>query len=390
MTRPKIDLTFLETLPIIKTFLEDDCRLPKKKIRRYLLDLAVVYPYIINKYGSFEAFLPIPPNKKSSFFMDFVETEYKIRIKRFPHRNYVNTRNRVLQIMWDLQGFLGYLGVNLKANNKILELQFPVTDFQPAIHVLDLLHLSDEMPGEGRRRLKLLFWTTWNPVDMVKLCLNDFKHLNSEYGEFFWVNKRREKTFKKKVIYLNLFEPSYYNELERYCIRNDINSNTPIFSRLVDKEENMRVPLATCTFRAYFRYWARRTGLNELVSPKNIRALGITQLKNAIKDNDLVDLWSQHKVGTVPTHYIKDSIQKYIELMPQIKKAVGIETVSSLTEQVKVLKDDIESKLDIHALEIEKLKEKHSTPVQEAAREAAQGAVKELISLMKKELKSEE
>ncbi|MFW9879533.1 MAG: hypothetical protein ACFFG0_41180 [Candidatus Thorarchaeota archaeon] len=313
--------------------------------------MAVVYPYILKQYGTFETFLDVKPNKKAGFFDKFVEAELIVRMKERPDRNKITCRNRLLRIMWGVQGFLGYLsgveGENYKANSKLLEDQLPTPDFTSSITPLDLLELFDEMPGEGRRRLKFLFWTTWNGIDAVQFCMNDIHVIDTAYGKKFWVQKWRRKTRKKKIIYLNLFEPPMINELERYAMRKGIDENEPIFSKGIKDEEgeiDHYESLQTCSLRAYFKYWGRKTGLSELVGPKNIRALGITRLRNILKDdNELLNIWTQHNTSVITKHYTKDLIERFAERLPQINKAVGIENVSVLTEKVKIADQNFET-----------------------------------------------
>jgi integrase len=386
MTRSEINTLYLENIPIIHDFLTDECRLKHKQIRRYLLDLAVIYPHITKKYRTFEVFIGQTPNKKAGFFNDFLDYEYNLRMKAKPDRDKVNCRNRLLQIVWDVQGLLGYLegveGKNLRANRKLLETQTANPSFIPQINVSDLLFAFDEMPGEGRRRLKFLFWTTWNTIDVTQLSISDFKPIDTDYGHFYWIKKYRQKTHKKKIVFLNAFTPSFYEELDRYCSRNSIGENEPIFSRF-DKKVEERLALNPCTFRAYFKYWAAKAGFNEQVGPKNIRALGIAQLRNVFKDDyELLEVWSQHHADIITTHYTQDLLNRFVERMPKIQNAVGIENVSQLKEQVKVLKDDISMKLDLHTSEIEKLKQKE-TPL---SKEVAQETANEILKLIKRDM----
>lgn len=388
MPRPKSDLNYLESIPIIHDFLSDDHPLKPKRVRRYLLDLAVVYPYILEKYQTFDVFLAEKATKKSVFLNKFVENEFNKRMKQNPQQDMINCKNRVLQIQWNFQGFLGYLSTeeerDLRAVSKLLDLQTDNPNFVPTICVLDLLNLYDELPGEGRRRLKTLFWTTWNPIDAVQLRLNDFKLILSDYGdEVFWVKKYRQKTMRKRIVYITTFEKRQYEEFERYCNRNGIGPNDPIFSRL-DTNDGKRYSLGSSAMKAYFGYWIHKCRLNENVMPKTIRSLGITQLEPIFKDDkELLDVWSQHKMGIVTQHYVKNTLNRLINHLPQIRTAVGIENVSYLTEEVKVLKEDINTKLNIHDQEIQELKQQRSTAAQEVAKETAQ----EILHLIKKETK---
>lgn len=389
MTKSATDLSFIEVIPIVHDFLTDDCPLNSNQIRRYLLDLTVMYPYITNKYRTFDVFLSQVPNKKATFFNKFIEDEFAVRMKRKPNRDKVNCRNRLIRIVWGVQGFLGKLsgvtGDNYKANHDFIESQIANPDVTSPIDTSDLLYFFDEVPGEGRRRLKFLFWTTWNTIDAVQLCMNDFKSIESEYGPFYYVKKWRRKTMRSKIIYLGVFEPQFYDEFDRYCTHNDIKGNDPIFSRLIEDPENpYRVSLKPCSMRAYFKYWTKKTGANEFIMPKTIRALGITELRNVFKDDtELLQIWSQHHTDIITQHYTKDLLNRYIERMPKIRKTVGIENVRYLTAEVKQLKDDIQFKLDIHDQEIEQLKQKKSPAAQKSAEEFAD----EILNLVEKKVK---
>jgi hypothetical protein len=307
-------------------------------------------------------------------------------MKKKPNRDKINCKNRLLQVVWDVQGLLGYLegveGKVLRANRKFIESQTANPNFMPSVSISDLLDAFDEMPGEGRRRLKFLFWTTWNSIDATQLTISDFKPIDTDYGLFYWIKKFRRKTHTKKIVFLNTFTGAFYKELDRYCSRNNIGENDPIFSRL-DKKLDQRFSLNPCTFRAYFKYWAVKAGFNELMGPKTIRALGITRLRSVFEDDyELLEIWSQHHADIITTHYTKDLLDRLTQRMPKIAEAVGIENVSSLTERVKMLKDDIETKLDIHASEIEKLKQKE-TPV---SKEVAQETADEILKILKQKM----
>lgn len=347
MVRPKTDLNFLEIIPIIKDFLEDNTVLDKSKVRRYLLDLAKIYPFIIRECRTFDSFLELDRNKKSKFFVEFVNRQVDDLVKRDPSRSRDLIKNRQLQIVWRVQGFLGYLSTerDLRGNPKWIEDINPIPNFIRKINIVDVYDLYEILPDKGRRRLKLQFYAGWNNVDLTQLRLDDFKPTFS--NEYFYVAKTRQKTWKKKVVYLNLFGDDFQFELERYCNRYDIKDNDLIF------------PVGSNAISEYYRsHLQQNKYINQNVTPKYVRQLCFTQLEPVFKqDPDLFDLWTQHKMGVLKTNYIKNYIERLIPLHELIKERVCLGSIKRMKVEIQELKKDIHTELLLQQTRLEKVEQ---------------------------------
>lgn len=270
-------------------------------------------------------------------------------MQKNPSRDETNCKNRVLQIVWQVQGFLGYISKDrdYRANPKLIEHSTPNPNFIIPISVDDLFDLYDEANSRDRKAIKLEFFTGYNPVDLLQLKLGDFKPINDE---FYYVHKRRQKTWKKKVNYLNIFDNNFVYEIERYCDRNDIGLNENIFSI---------TPVAL--WKSYKRV-LRKNSFNEKTTPKWIRQLSFTRIEPIFgEESSLFKLWTQHAMGLISTHYIKKYVNKYIELYPKICDAVLIGSLKQTKQRLKILKDEIVTKLDIIDNRLTKVEEQNKT-----------------------------
>jgi hypothetical protein len=385
--KPK-DISYLESLPIVADFLKKDTPLAPKRIRRYLLDLAVVYPYIIDKCKTFEVFIDMDANAKAYLFNNFIDREFDKRMKAKPNRDRVNCKNRVLHIIWNIQGLLKFLSADrdLRANHHFIEAQMDNTNFINPLTMLDVYDAYEEMPGIGRKRLKFGLFSTWNPVDQTNLFLSDFKRIKTEYGDFWYIHKYRRKSIKQYVTFINVYDDDFVFEYERFCQRYDIKENDPIFSKTNKsfKRKARRVKITPGAFYAYYKYWINKSKLSPYVIPKYIRPLGITNLEPVFRDDkDLLQIWSQHKQEVLNRHYVKNIIFRMVERYPQIKAANYIGSVSRMQVEIRQLKDDIHNKLDIHDQEIMNLKIKQSPAANEKAEEIAE----EIATLVREKLK---
>ena len=279
----------------------------------------------------------------------FLETEYAFRIKHSKYSNKENCRNRLLQIIWLVQGFLGYLSKDkdLRANHKFIESITPNPTFILPINGDDIYDLYEDLKARERKALKLEFFTGLNLADVVELELSDFRTINDE---FYFVHKKRIKTWKKRVNYLNVYDNAFYRELERYCDRNSISENEKIF------------PLTSMGLYNAYKRILLKNNLNPKTLPKWIRQLSFTRLEPVLGEGtDLFSLWTQHQMGVLSTHYVKKYINQYINLYPKICDAVLIGSLKQTEEKLKFLKTEIETKLDLvdtRLIEIEKKTEK--------------------------------
>ncbi|MBD3194555.1 MAG: hypothetical protein GF317_05825 [Candidatus Lokiarchaeota archaeon] len=396
MGRPRKDLSYLTNIGVIKDFLKENTILPNKKIRRYLLDLAVIYPYIIKAFNNkFEGFLELDKNKKAFFFHDFIEKEFEKRMKLNPRRNRTNTKNRVLQIVWNTQGFLGYLSrrKDLKANPKLIELQTPNPSFINKINIIDVYDLYEVLPDAGRRRLKLQLFCGYNNVDLVQLRLSDFKPYRASGEEFFYIHKQRQKTARRRINYLNVFDDKFVFEYERFCNRYDIKENELLF------------PVGARAISAmYKRYIMKSTRVVEVDSkkkkvplinphttPKYIRQLCFTQLEDVFHDDDdLFMLWSQHALRLVKKHYIKNYLDRFIKKYDKICDAVLLGNTRRLTLEKKQLKQDIYTKFDLLNKSLNELKLKvkdlQTKPIKDHIKDVVEDTAKQIMKSIDKKL----
>jgi hypothetical protein len=354
MPRPKISLEHIETIPVVFDFLveaEKSGLLKKKQIRRYLLDLNVMYPYINAEFKTFDNFLELDKNKKALFFNKFKELEFNKRMSTGKITDKTNCLNRILQIVWNVQGLLGYLSrdKDFRANSKWLESITPNPKFIIPITIDDVYDLYDECKSRDRKALKIEFFTGYNPIDLVNLSLSDFKPIDVN-NEFYYVHKKRQKTWKKQVNFLNVFDSTFYYELVRYCDRNNISEMEPIFQIS---------PIGL--YKSYKRV-LEKNDYNQYVTPKWIRQLSFTRLEPVLgPDTALFSLWTQHQMGVLSTHYIKKFVSQYIELYPKICDAVLLGSIKKSQEKIKILKDEILIKIEEQDKKIKNLEEKSKT-----------------------------
>jgi hypothetical protein len=355
MARPKKDLSYLETIPIIKDFLKDNNILTDTRTRRYLLSLAKIYPYIIKQYGNFDFFIELDSNKKAHFFIEYINSEVNKKSKNHPEINYNKIKNNVLHTIWMVQGFLGYLGKHLRANPKWIEDFTPIPSFTSKINISDIIDLHKILPYKGRTQLEIQTLTGWNNIDLTKLRLDDFTsikrntvQIDIDSDDFLYIAKTREKTWKKNVIYLNLFDRQFYDEIERYCRINSIKSSEIIFS--------VKPPAISELYRYYLKKY---THLNQFTLPRYIRQFCFTQLQDIFKnDPDLFNVWTQHKMGVLRTHYIKNYIERLIPLYPKIKENLVLGNIKTLKIEVSQLKQNIKNEITLQNEKIRNLEEK--------------------------------
>jgi len=251
-----------------------------------------------------------------------------------PDRNKINCKNRLLQIVWEVQGFLGYISKDkdLRANHKLIEGMTSNPQFIIPITIDDVFDLYDEANSRDRKALKLEFFTGYNPIDLTQLTLSDFRPVNDE---FYFIHKQRQKTWKKHVNYLNIFDQNIVYELERYCSRNGIDLNERIFSIT-----------PTALWKSYKRT-LKRNELNEYTTPKWIRQLSFTRLEPVLgEETSQFKLWTQHAMGVISTHYIKKYISNFIEIYPKICDAVLLGSLKKTEQKLKIMKDEIKQKID--------------------------------------------
>jgi len=349
MGRPRKDLSYIERIPIIADFLKENVIIDDKRVRRYLLEVATIYPFLEERCGGFEQFLNLDRNHKARVFIDFVNRELERRLKKNPEKDRDLVKNRLLQVVWRVQGFMGLISSDkdLRANSRWIESFTPLPSFVAKITVLDVYDLYEILPDRGRRRLKLQLFTGWNNVDLIDLRLNDFKSTHD--NNFLYVAKTRVKTIRKRVAYLNVFDSNFHFELERYCNRYDIGPNERIF------------PVTSPAISKLYKYYLKRneSALNPKVMPKWIRQLCFTELRPVFKnDPDLYALWTQHKLGVLRSNYIKDYIPRFMELYDDIKGRVCLGNLKRQTIELKELKDDIRLELRLQSDKLDKLEKK--------------------------------
>ena len=329
-----------------------------------MLDLNVMYPYILKEYGVFDSFLECDRNKKAFFFNKFLEKEYLIRMDAKPSRDKINCKNRLLQIIWDVQGFLGYISRerDLRANHKLIENMTPNPTFINPINVDDVFDLFDEAKARDRKALKIEFFTGYNPVDLLGLTLSDFRTINDE---FYYIHKKRQKTWKKKINYLNIFDNNFYYEIARYCDRKNISENELIF------------PITPSGLWKSYKRNLIKNNLNPHTTPKYIRQLAFTRIEPVLgEESSLFRLWTQHAAGVLSTYYVKKYITKFIERYPKICDAVLIGSLKQSQQKIKFLKDEIHTKLDIINTRITDMEEHNKTD----------DKIDEILTLIKKRI----
>lgn len=356
--RRERDLSYLENIPIIRDFLEENTILPYNKIRRYLLDLSVIYPYIINEYKTFEAFLELNMNKKASFFLRFVENEINERLKLDKQKDYNLIKGRVLQVMWQTQGFLAHLSPDLRANPKLLENQSTTPSLESKIKIGDVLDLYEILPDIGRRRLKLQLYAGYNNIDLVELRLDDFKSAGE--NNFLYIRKSREKTKGKKVIFMNIFHTKTFDEYQRFCNRYDIKSNQLMFPVTPNAIYKMYKSYLLGKLKSMKK---NPPDLNGYTTAKHIRSLNATLLRPIFKetDMDLFHLWTQHNLRLVDKYYIKDQIDRMIAFYPLIAERVLLGDLKEMTIELQELKQDLALDVKMTSEKVKELEQKYDS-----------------------------
>lgn len=355
MGRQKKDLSYLTRIGIIQDFIKENTILSKKKVRRYLLALAKVYPYIISTYKSLDLFLETSSNNKSKLFNEFIRIEVENKSKTNPDRSYTKIKNTELHTVWMVQGFLGYIGKDYQANSKWIETFTPIPDFISHINMSDIQDLHAVLPYKGRTELEIQTLTGWNNIDLTQLRLDNFNRVrekdlgyNLDNKEYYYIAKTRQKTLKKKVAYLNVFSQSFYDKIERYCRINNIKSNELIF--------DIKPPSISAMYKYYLDKYSH---INQKVIPQYIRQFCFTTLQEIFQDeNDLLKIWSQHKIGILRTHYIKNILSRMIPYYQKIKELLEIGGAKVLKLEVKELRKTIKNELELQKERINVLEQK--------------------------------
>jgi len=288
-----------------------------------------------------------------------METEINDRIKINKDKNYDLIKNRVLQIVWQTQGFLGHISTDrdLRANPKLLESQSVTPSLVPKIKIIDVLDLYEVLPDVGRRRLKLQMYAGYNNIDLVQLRLDDFK--SSTDNDFLYIRKQRQKTRGKKVLFMNIFHRKIFDEYQRFCNRYDIKSNELMFPVTPNAVYKMYKSYLKGTLKSLRK---NPPMLNEYTTAKHIRQLNTTLLRPVFsKNRDLFYLWTQHSLPITEKYYIKDQLDRMIILYPHIAERVLLGDLKEITLKLQELEQDI--KLDILQTneKIKELEKKYSS-----------------------------
>ena len=321
------------------------------------------------------------PNKKADILMKWAKTTSET--------NGNANKNTYLNYIWRIQGLLSKLGRDYEANPKNLD-QISGNGFhlEDDITYEEVLILFEKLSPKYKLILKIMMYSGLNPIDIIQLKPVDFK----PYKGYYVVIKEREKTKHKNVEFLITFEKSFVDEIKSYFERKiikhykkddkkfqhkieqfKINSNYEIiedkpkyvkfegqYNWIKDKNTNLFGDIKSKTVSDTFVYHVSKNNLNSALIPMNIRRLCFTRLLDvfSLRDNDIYQLWTQHKAGIITKHYtlnlldrtipyfqrgkIQDAVligdtEGYIREIDNLRKN-GINKIKELEQQVNDLK----------------------------------------------------
>ncbi len=321
------------------------------------------------------------PNKKADILMKWAKDASK--------HNGKGKENTFLNYVWRIQGFLSKLGRDYEANPKnIIQLTSNGFHLEERITFEEVLIMYEKLRPKYRLILKIMMYSGLNPIDIVHLKPVDFK----PYKEYYVLIKEREKTKHNDVKFLITFEKPFIDEIRAYFERKIIkhykkdnisfqhkikeykeHANFEIvedkpkyvkfegqFNWIKDKNTNIFGNIKSKAVSDTFVYHVNKNKLNSYLTPMNIRRLCFTRLLDifSLKDNDIYQLWTQHKVGVITKHYtldlfnrtipyfqkgkIQDTVligdtEAYIREIDNLKKN-GIDKIKELEQQVNDLK----------------------------------------------------
>jgi len=333
VARRELDLTYLKELPIVKDWLKDNY-ITRKTLKRYLQSLNRIYPSIIEEFGSWEAFLKLNSNKKANFFNHWIEVELPVQIKKFPNRQESKLKNSLRVHVWNVQGLLGRLGEEYRANHKLMDKVENNTNTFLKLSREDIEKLYKVLNPKYKLILKIMYlFGGLNPADIIELKLSDFQQFDEN---FYYIQKKRAKTGKKGGKIFNVIHKGLYEEIKEFAKIHHRGINDNIFDLEARSISN--------TLRNNLKAFK----LNPKTTPKYIRQLAATELKKYLPE-DLLLLWTQHKPrNIVEANYVKH-IPDLVELYPKIVQALLIGNGYTQTiKESKEIKDrlsQLESKL---------------------------------------------
>ena len=266
-------------------------------------------------------------------------------------------RNTYLNYLWRIQGFLSKIGFEYKANSKNMDKINNNNGFHLASDITyeDVIKLYEKLDNiKYKLILKIMMYCGLNPADIILLRPMDFNKTEFKDNngisitDYYILSKFRQKTKGKNTQYLIPFCRNFIEELKEYFERNiiihlkkgkqdkkiDVLKKDNHFKISIkngkleetenyikfkgkynwDIDKNLKIfnNMKPNSIYNTLKYHRDKNNLNPLLMPMTIRRLCFTKLLDVIslKDRDIYDLWTQHKVGIIETHYIMNYLKR--------------------------------------------------------------------------------
>ncbi len=372
-------LKYLKEIPSIKEYLKNTSK-SDKTISTYLLALDKFLPFLINRFKDkieelkdfdyetyfklengektevkkewvkidipnkilIEYWKPLNPNIKSELLMKWANETSKLDIELRKEKglnDLKDAKNTYLNYVWRVQGFLNRLGFQFKANPKEMD-KITTNGFhlEDDITYEDVIKLYEELDKTKYKLiLKTMMYCGLNSADIVLLRPIDFEKYKKT--NLYVLVRKREKTKHKDTQYLIIFYENFINELKEYFER--INPN----EKWINNKKEIFGDIKPNTISDVFKYHRDKAKLNPNLMPSSIRRLCFTRINDlfTLKDGDIYNLWTQHKVGLLTRHYITDIMERIIKknYVEKIQEKVLIGNVGSYIREVNGLKNGI-------------------------------------------------
>jgi len=329
----------------------------------------------------FDDWKALNPNQKASILMKFVEAYDK-------NDNLGNgdtTKNTYLNYVWRIQGLLSKMGRGFEANPKNMK-KIKSNGFHLTADITfdDVQELYDKLNNPKYKvLLKILMYTGLNPADIVKLKPNDFKlyEKTNNNGEttfkIYYILKERQKTAHKGVDFLIFFSTSFMEEIKDYFERKivvkykidekkakiaklqkdphfkEVESGSENyiqfegnFDWVKDGKKNLFGNIKPQAITDNLKYHAHINNLNPQLMPAQIRRLCFTRLMDAfsLRDRDIYDVWTQHKVGVIEKHYLLNLVDRAIPYFEKgkVEESVLLGNVGHYIKEVNGLRNGMQ------------------------------------------------
>ena len=351
-------LNYLKEVKPIEEYLKDTSK-SEKTINTYLLALDKFFPFLVNRFKSeikeiedfdyetyfrfddkpddrkpddtksykidikkkweklgiadkiiTEYWLPLNANTKSNLLMKWsnVGSELDTFVRKERNKKELkDAKNTYLNYVWRIQGFLTRLGFEYKANpremSKITTNGFHLSE---EITYEDVIKLYEELDKTKYKLiLKIIMYCGFNPADIVLLRPTDFERYKDT--KLFVLVRKRKKTANKDTQYLVIFHEKFINELKDYFKR----AHNQEWSK---NNKQIIFNIASNTISDTFKYHRDKADLNPLLLPSSIRRLCFTRIKElfTLAEEDIYNLWTQHKACLLTRHYITDIMERFI------------------------------------------------------------------------------